>query len=168
LSKFFDKKAKNNISRYILQCVLATVSILVLLLYLNLFTQTSIIASLGATTFIVFTMPSAQPTQYRNLIGGYFNGIIVGIIASKTANLLLLNYAILSQRIFFIILGSLAVGITILIMVITDTEHPPAVGMALSLVLSSWNYKTILFVFSAILLMSAIKKLLESILIDLT
>ncbi|MTI66051.1 MAG: HPP family protein [Firmicutes bacterium] len=166
--ELFDKKAKGNVTRYVLQCSLATVTILIILLFLNLFTQASIIASLGATTFIVFAMPNSTTAQRRNLVGGYLVGIVIGILSNIVATLLISNFLTSTQNFIFILFGSISVGITILTMVITDTEHPPAVGMSLALVLNSWNYKTILFVFCSVILMSLVKRLLRSVLIDLT
>ncbi len=165
--KIYDKKIKKNIKRYFLQCLLATLSILVILLFLNLFIHTTIIACLGATTFIVFAIPNSYGAQPRNLIGGYLCGIIVGIIGSLLSNYLLSSFFIGKERILFIVFGSIAVGLAIFIMVITDTEHPPAAGLALGLVLGSWDYITIIIIICSILLMSGIKKVLGSVLIDL-
>nr|WP_279230329.1 HPP family protein [Thermohalobacter berrensis] len=126
-------------------------------------------ASLGATTFIVFTIPSSYTSQSRNVIGGYIVGIIIGIIF----HLLSLEMASLlkdmSIRVIYIFLGSIAVGITILLMTITNTEHPPAVGMSLGLVLSKWSYITIMTILFCVVFMWLVKILLvkKDLLIDL-
>ncbi|MGO1713214.1 MAG: HPP family protein, partial [Senegalia sp. (in: firmicutes)] len=65
------------------------------------------------------------------------------------------------------ITGALSVGVTSFIMTITNTEHPPAVGMALSLILTPWEFKTLFFVYLCIILMIVVKKLLKKQLIDL-
>lgn len=164
--RVFDEKLKNNIRRYVFQCLLATVTILIILLFLNIFTHTTIIASLGATTFIVFAMPNNPTAKPRNLIGGYLTGIVIGSLSSLLVESVLSNLMI-NGYITYIIFGAVAVGLTILIMVIIDTEHPPAVGLALGLVLGSWNFKIIIILFLAVVLMSIAKYLLRDILIDL-
>ncbi|EOD00690.1 HPP family protein [Caldisalinibacter kiritimatiensis] len=165
--ELFDKKAKESIGRYVLQCALATASILVTLIFINLFTYTTIIASLGATTFIVFTMPSSYPARPRSLTGGYLTGIVIGAMMHLIANLLLTNFFPNYEHIIFTIFGALSVGLSIFIMVVTDAEHPPAAGLALGLVLSDWTYMTLFFVFSAVLIMLGLKKLLKPYLLDL-
>lgn len=52
-------------------------------------------------------------------------------------------------------------------MLVTDTEHPPAAGMSLSLVLNSWNYETLFFIIGAVLTFALIRRLLKPILVDL-
>lgn len=164
--RVFDEKIKNNIGRYIFQCLLATVTILIILLFLNIFTHTTIIACLGATTFIVFAMPNNATAKPRNLIGGYLTGIVVGSLNSLLVESVLSNH-IINSYITYIIFGAVAVGLTILVMVVVDTEHPPAVGLALGLVLGSWNMKIIIILFLAVVLMSVAKHLLRNVLIDL-
>lgn len=54
-----------------------------------------------------------------------------------------------------------------MLMVISDTEHPPASGIALGLVINEWSYLTIIFVISGVLILFFVKKGLRSFLIDL-
>ena len=78
--RFFDKKFRKNVHKCVFQCVLATLTVLAVLVFLNVRTETAIIAALGASAFIVFTMPKTYSSDPRRLIGGYIVGIIVGII----------------------------------------------------------------------------------------
>ena len=59
------------------------------------------------------------------------------------------------------IIAVLTVGISILIMVVTDTEHPPAAGTALGLVITDWTVATVLFVILGALTLSTIHMLLR-------
>ena len=59
------------------------------------------------------------------------------------------------------IIAVLTVGISILIMVVTDTEHPPAAGTALGLVITDWTVATVLFVILGALILSTIHMLLR-------
>lgn len=117
--------------------------------------------------FIVFTMPSRYSAQGRSLLGGYAIGIIIGIIMSLISKFLLNNYFSGQEHNIYIIFGALAVGVAIFLMVITDTEHPPAIGLALGLVLSDWTYRVIVMVVVSVLLLYGIKKILKPYLIDL-
>ncbi len=165
--RILDPKIRHNVHRYILQCALATLTILVVLIFLDVLTRTAIIATLGATAFIVFTMPKSYPSRPRPLIGGYIVGISLGCLCSFLSDSRLMMSILNGHTTSLIVFGALAVGIAILIMALTNTEHPPAAGMSLGLVLNPWDYRTIIFILSAVLLMAAVKRLLRPILIDL-
>jgi CBS-domain-containing membrane protein len=165
--RIFDLKFRKNIVRYILQCTLATVAIFVILLFLDVINETAIIASLGASAFIVFTMPNAYTSKTRPLLGGYIVGIIVGIILNTVAFSSLLASFHLSITLAIAIFGAISVGIAIFIMVATDTEHPPAAGIALGLVLNPWELTTILYIIIAVLLLATLKKVLKPYMLNL-
>ena len=63
--QIFDKKLKKYFPNYILQSLLATITLAIILYFENIFTHTAIIASLGATTFIIFAMPKYTTAQPR-------------------------------------------------------------------------------------------------------
>jgi len=164
----FDEKLKKNLGRYILQCFLATLTILAVLLFLDVLTETAIIAALGASAFIVFTMPKTYSSDMRRLLGGYIVGTSVGIMfhfisISKEAESIFAN-----SSAPLILFGAMSVGIAIFIMAITNTEHAPAAGIALGLVINQWTFMTVLFILIAILWMASVKKLLKSYLMNLT
>ncbi len=75
-----DKKFKKNPFKYISQCVLASLTILAVLLFLDVLNETAIITALGASTLIVFTMPNQYKSDPRRLIGGYFVGLCAGFL----------------------------------------------------------------------------------------
>lgn len=140
---------------------------MLILLLLNLFVYTTIIASLGATTFIIFTMPKAYSANTKNIAGGYTIGIIFGVTFNGLSLLLISKLPGANLHMLYMITGAISVGFTMFAMAITNTEHPPAVGMSLSLVLSPWDFKSLFFVFLSILLMLVVKRLLRKWLIDL-
>jgi CBS-domain-containing membrane protein len=165
--ELLDKKAKQNIWRYILQCTLATCTILAILFFLDVLTETAIIAALGATAFIVFAMPNTYSSDPRRLIGGYIFGIITGFIFNfLSENIGIGNFIGLNTPL--IVFGALSVGMAIFLMAMTNTEHAPAAGVALGLVINRWDYMTIIYILSAILLMALIRKILKSKLMNLS
>ena len=165
--RIIDKKFKHNVAGYILQCGLATLTILIVLVLLDVLTQTAIIAALGASSFIAFTMPTYDVSKPRFLIGGYLVGTSVGCFCHLLSLSPLMVSMFVSPRISSIILGALSVGMAIFLMVITDTEHPPAASVALGLVLNKWDYLTIVSVLCGIILISILKWLLKPVLRNL-
>ena len=165
--RIVDPKVKNNLSKYVFQSLLATVAILLPLIFLDVLNETAIIASLGATAFIVFVRPQTKFSQPRRLFGGYFVGILVGCLFCFLSQCILFH-TLLGQKWSLVIFGALAVGLSIFIMVTTDTEHAPAAGIALGLVINDWDYLTLFFIVSSVILFSLVKRLLISKMIDLT
>lgn len=164
----FDKKFKKNFYFYIVQSILATFSLVIIFYLLNIFTHTAVVASLGATTFIIFAMPNYTTAQPRKVTGGHLIGIIIGIFCLHLSSLnFITDILFISKEMIEVIIPALSVGLSIFIMVITNTEHPPAAGTSLGIVVQGWNYSTILIILITVIILSIIKYLLKSWLKDL-
>ena len=166
--QIIDDKVRTHLGSYIFQCFLATFTLLAVLIFLNVLEETAIIAALGASAFIVFTMPNMYSSDPRRLIGGYIIGIVVGISFYFISNNDFIESLVMSENTSLIFFGALAVGISILLMTVTNTEHAPAAGIALGLVINEWTQITILFIFCAMLWMAGVRKLLKPHLMNLT
>lgn len=148
---------------YVSQSLLATLVVFVVILALNIDNDAVIIASIGATAFIVFAMPNSVTAKSRNVIGGHIVGLACGFIATLIPVPSCINPTI--ARAF---LYALAVGISIFIMVVTDTEHPPAAGTALGIVIRGISPRVTIAVIASALLLSLIHRLFKPHLRDLT
>jgi len=157
---------ESKLRRYLIQCGLAAGTIFVVLLAVDSVFRTDVVATLGATTCIVFAAPRLRSARLRALLGGYLAGIVSGVAWSALHQWIGPSLGPLS---FYgkIVFGALAVGSAVMLMLLTSTVHPPAAGMALSLVVSPWDWRTLLFVLSAVLLLSAARHFLSPKLIDL-
>lgn len=165
--RLIDQKLRIWAGRYVLQCGLAFLTMLLVLIFLDVLSHTAIIATLGATAFIVFAMPTSYPAAPRRLIGGYLVGMLVGGLCCALSTASVLRPLFVDQKVAGIVLGALAVGLAIFLMVASNTEHPPAAGLALGLVLNDWDYLTLLFVLGAVILMAVVRRLLQHWMIDL-
>jgi CBS-domain-containing membrane protein len=161
-----DRLRRDNLNRYLLQCTLASVVVLILLLILDTVTQTVLIAALGASTFIAFAVPRSLQSEPRYMIGGYLVGILVGSsIGTLSASI---HYSdIVTTHVAMIVFGALAMGLAMFVMVITKTEHPPAAALALGLVLNEWGFLTLVVVIVGVIALSICKRLVLPILMDL-
>jgi CBS-domain-containing membrane protein len=162
-----DIKLKSYGFRYLFQCGLAGLSILAVLVAMNHAGHNkAIAASLGSSAFVVFASPNAYSARLRSIIGGNIVGIITGALLS-----LLLSVFIPSVYQGWttprIAAGAVAVSLSMFIMSITDTEHPPAAGLALGIVLGSWNWNNLLVIAAAVTFLGAVKKFFSSKIIDL-
>ena len=157
-----DEEFKRQPVRYLVQSAMAGIVTMVFLSFLDLLTHTGLVAALGATTFLIFTMPHKVSARPRYVIGGYIMGGLGGILTSyafASGGLLPLN------NMFAI--GAIAVGSATLLMVTTNTEHPPAAGMALGLVLQPWDYKTVVYVLGCVCFLCLARHVLKRVMIDL-
>lgn len=118
---------------YVFQSLLATASIFFVLTILDM-DEAVLIASLGATAFVVFALPEKITAFPRNVIGGHFVGLVCGFLGVVVLHLLPVTSNILENAIY-----ALTVGLSIFIMTITDTEHPPAAGTAMGVVVKGFG-----------------------------
>ena len=153
-----DAEFRQHWKSYVLQSMLATVAVFIALYFLSM-QHAVIIASLGATAFIVFAMPENITAQTRNVIGGHIVGLFCGFLFS-----LIPHSSLLSSLLVY----SSAVGASIFIMVVTDTEHPPASGTALGVVMTGITLNVLIAVVLSIIILSVIHRLCKPYLKDLT
>jgi CBS-domain-containing membrane protein len=166
----FDNKLRRHLPRYLLQTLLASAGVLATLLILHAITQAVIAAALGASTFIAFTLPHKDASHPRHLVGGYVCGTLAGLASWRLMTAgggdLLAGAGVAQLPVATF--GALAVGLAMLAMVSTDTEHPPAAGLALGYVLSpDWDWMTVLTVMVGIVTLALIKHALKRTLKDL-
>jgi CBS-domain-containing membrane protein len=152
--------------RYLLQCSLAGLVVLALLLILDAVTQTVLIAALGSSAFIAFAIPRHQHSAPRHLVGGYVVGIAAGCLMASMYHSfdvvsVSLNHALM------IVFAALAMSLAMLGMVVTRTEHPPAAALALGLVLNEWDMLTLGVIIAGVTALSLIKRLILPMLMDL-
>jgi CBS-domain-containing membrane protein len=166
--KIIDSKFRKNIFKYIFQCILATLTVFAVLIFLDVITRPAIITALGASAFIIFTMPNMYSSDPRRLIGGYAVGLFIGIIFFFISNFEVFLGFLENSKMILVIFGAMAVGVSIFLMVVTNTEHAPAAGIALGLVINPWDYITIIFIIIAIIWMASVRRLLKPYLMDLT
>jgi len=163
----FDRRFSKNKLRYLLQCLLATVSAMVVLMVLNTMANKVVIASLGASCFIVFCVPHHRASSSRFLIGGYTVGIAAGTLCYWLAGVPWPDSVSFLQSHSDVIFGGLAIGLAMFLMVVTNTEHPPAASLALGLVLGEWHLLTVAVAMVEIVILCILKKLLKPLLINL-
>ena len=155
-----------NLLRYFLQCGLATIVVLFILLVLDTLTQTVLIAALGASTFIAFAVPRSVHSDPRHMIGGYLIGIVAGGLLGLIEQAIHFHSAAATHQ-EMVVFGALATGVAMFLMVITKTEHPPAAALALGLVLNHWDWPTLAFIMVGITFLSVIKQIVMPFLMDL-
>lgn len=156
--KKIDREFRQHWKNYVLQSILATIAVFIVLYFLSL-QHAVIIASIGATAFIIFAMPNSITAQPRNVIGGQLVGLLFGFLFSQFPH---------STVLYSMIIYSLAVGASIFTMVVIDTEHPPAAGTALGVAITGITLKVFVALSISIILLSLIHVFFKPYIRDLT
>ncbi len=154
---FNFKEFYDNWQHYLLQSILAFLTIFCVLVYMQL-QEIVIVASIGASTFIVFAMPRSIPAKPRNLIGGQISCILIGM---------LFHQFLPEVSLFSALWVAAAVGVAIFAMVVLDFEHPPATGTALSIAIDGIDLKIALAFAGSIIFLSLAHKLFSKHMHDL-
>ena len=143
---------------YLYQSFLAAIVVFVVLLILNI-QNAVVIASIGATAFIVFTMPRNITAKPRRVIGGHLVGLLSGSLCALIPH---------SSTLVSITVYALAVGISICLMVALDVEHPPASGTALGVAITGFSPGVMAAVITSSLVLSLAHHFSKRFLKDLT
>lgn len=142
---------------YLYQSSLAVIVLVIAFLVLTM-EHAVVIASIGATAFIVFTMPKNPTANPRRVIGGHIIGFVSGALASLIPHHMVFSY---------IVIYSLAVGISIFLMVALDFEHPPASGTALGVAITGISINIFIAIITASIIMALAHRYLRRYLRDL-
>lgn len=154
--KKWDRKVRPNWKNYVFQSFLATFVVFLIILALSVDNDAVIIASIGATAFIVFAMPKAVSSQPRHIIGGHLVGLISGLLVSMIPALDIMHETVLTSLIY-----AISVGSCIFMMVISNTEHPPAAGTALGVAINGASWEVVVTIGASAVLLALIHTLFK-------
>jgi len=166
--RFLDRKFAKSPFSYVLQCSLVGACVLILLALLDVQRDGAVVACLGASAFIAFTMPQKRTAAPRVLIGGYVMALVAALLCSCADVLPFvpdLSAAVGGPA--YTLLAGLTVALAVIWMSITNTEHPPAAGLALGLFISGCAARPVLVAMAGICVLSAAKAVLKPYLKDL-
>ena len=154
ISSEFRRLWKN----YLYQSFLADIVLAVIMLALTM-QDAVVIASIGATAFIIFLMPSNITANPRRVVGGHIIGLVSGSLAA-----LILQYTIIS----YVVVYAIVVGLSAFLMVALDFEHPPASGTALGIAITGFHPSVFITVIISSIILSIAHRFLKKYLKDLT
>jgi hypothetical protein len=149
---------KNSWKYYIYQSSIAAMVVLIVFLFLTE-NHAVIVASIGSTAFIVFAMPRSITVEPRRIIGGHMIGVFSGSLFAFIPQLSLFPSAVIF---------ALAVGISIFLMVSTNTDHPPASGTALGIAMGGLTFGVVSAVLLSAVILALSHYFLKAYLRDLT
>lgn len=165
--RILDESFVKSPRSYIVQSILAVIAVLIILAFVEVLTQAAIVAALGASTFIIFAMPHSVVAQPRRLVGGHIVGLVSGLLCYFVFLTGPLDAILGGWKITLWFAGALSVGLSLFLMAITNTEHPPGASTALGIVVQQWSYEVIIFVVVFAVCLAVTRRLLQKFLRDL-
>ncbi len=162
-----DRKFRLYWKSYLFQCGLSMVALLVILLVVDVVLRAAIVVAIASTAFIIFIAPHSQASSPRRVIGGHVVAVVVGTVLSLVYLVPEWGEVVSTSNLVRDLVAVLSVGLSTLLMVLTDTEHPPAAGTALGLVVVGWAPSSVVFVLVGTLILSGTHLLLRPYLKDL-
>ena len=156
--RLFDPKIRTHTRWYVFQCLLAAVTLAIILSIVDAVDRAVIVAAIGSTAFVLFVTPHSPMARPRHVIGGHLVALLVGTAAALLP---------IETALHFAIEGSLAVGVALFLMAATDTEHGPAAGTALAVVIGGFSWSLAALLGASVFVMVAAHWLLQKRLHDL-
>lgn len=162
-----DPEFRRSYKQYIFQAVLATVAMAVILLFVGSLSSAAIAAGLGSSVVGIFINPTGATARLRAVIGGHLMALILGSVFSLILFTGSIETFTADHSQFHAMMMALSVGLLILVMAVTDTEHPPAAGIAIGMASRDWTPEVFVAILGALVLLAAIKLALKRHLHDL-
>ncbi|MCI0437721.1 MAG: HPP family protein [Chloroflexi bacterium] len=157
----WDKDFPSKIPHFIFQIGLATVSLMIILTVESGLFRAAIVVAVASTAFTIFVFPNSVVSTPRRTIGGHAVAVVCGLTFAALLMIPPLAELARDERIFKDILAALAVGLSMALMVATDTEHPPAAGTALGLVVHGMSVSAVVFILSSAIILSIVRIVLR-------
>lgn len=152
-----DSKFLKHWRKYLIQSPYAVTTVFFIIITLS--NSPVIIASIGATAFIVFAMPNNIATEPKRIIGGHFLGFFIGSCFAV--------FQFMDVVLFKVLWFLLLLGIAILFMVVLELEYPLAAGTALGMTLIAYSSTSVMTIFIRVLFLAIVGHLSKPYLKDL-
>lgn len=119
-------------------------------------------STLASSSYIVFCAPQAVVAKPQKIIGAYIIAMLCGEAMRQLANvvcnvILSCHLGGLTYLHVFEIAAGVSVGIALLLMILFKSEHPPAAGLAVVMVLDIRNWAALAIILSGAIVLSLIR-----------
>jgi hypothetical protein len=125
-------------------------------------------SSLGSSAFLAFVAHDTVMARAPRMIWGYVLGIIVGVLVSIAVHYVDGCHAeICTLTSTYAVGAGVAALLLMLLMNMFDCQHPPAIGIAIGVILRGWTWYGLLIVMVFVLWIALLRKVLRPYLINL-
>ena len=167
LPHVLDQYIHSKWAHYGAQCGMATLSLILILIIGDTILKTAIVVGIASSAFTVFVIPDSVAATPRTVIGGHLVAGIVGALISYSLQIPGIEAYNHQTNYILEIAAAISVGVGIFFMVVTNTEHPPAAGTSLGLVIYGFDWTSVVFILGGALLLSGVRLALRPRMINL-
>ena len=164
---FIDPQFRRQPRHYFVQGGLATIGMFAVLLFVDSFSDAALVAALGASVVIIFVHPTSKLGAPRALVGGHLLGLLVGSVFSMILFAPPVSGILEGVDALRDLVLAASVGAVIILMAITDTEHPPAGGTVLGMSTRVFDPSIFAIIIGAVIVLAVMKRILRRYLRDL-
>ncbi len=161
-----DRHFRRRWQRYLLQATLAAATLAAVISVQDNLTNVAIVTAIASSAFIIFTHPQSPMSSPRRVLGGHLVAIIVGLIIGVLVHDLANEPY--EASLITDVAAAIGVGIVMLLMAATDTEHPPAAGTVLGLILAPDPLSNGVLIVAAAVALTSVRTVFRGWLIDLS
>ena len=144
---------------------------LTILVFTDSIADAALAAGLGSSVIIVFVHPTSKTAQVRHIVGGHILALVIGAAFASLFFVPALGEHPPAWTLGHIVLHdigpALSLGVLILAMALTDTEHPPAAGTVLGMAFRPWDLEAVLVIIAAVAILGIFRGTLGNRLKDL-
>jgi SAM-dependent methyltransferase len=160
-----DRHFRRRWQRYLLQATLAAATLALVIGLQDNLTNVAIVTGIASSAFIIFISPHSRMSNPRRVLGGHLVAIVVGLAIGAIVH----DWAgePYASSLVTDVAAAVGVGVVMLLMAATDTEHPPAAGTVLGLTLAPSPLSNGLLVVVAALALTSVRAIFRRWLIDL-
>jgi SAM-dependent methyltransferase len=161
-----DRHFRRRWQRYLLQAGLAAATLAAVVALEETLTNAAIVTAIASSAVIIFISPHSRMSSPRRVLGGHLIAILVGLVIGAIVH----DWAgePFASSLVTDVAAAVGVGVVMLLMAATDTEHPPAAGTVLGLVLAPNPLSNGLLVIAAALALTGVRTVFRPWLIDLS
>lgn len=167
-----DPKLARNLRRYLAQVGVAALALMLALWGADLLTgalaaRAVLVAAVASTAFVLFISPHSGSAAPRHVVGGHGLAVAVAAPFAFFAGGISEGAFITGLSLLFGVYAAVAVGLAMLVMAATNTEHAPAAGTALAVVAHGFDWTLVVFIAAAVASLAAVHRLLRNWMRDL-
>ncbi len=165
--KRIGRRFRRGWKHYLRQSGLCALALLLIMLAVDVVAHAALVVAIASSAFIVFVMPHRRESAPRRVVGGHLIAVVIGAAIALLEEIPAITALTEQSHVVVDLLAVLAVGLSVLVMVVTKTAHPPAAGTALGLVVEGYAASSVLFVLVGAIILALAHRLLRPRLIDL-
>jgi CBS-domain-containing membrane protein len=156
--RWIDPKFTHSWRAYVGQSAIAAGLLWIVLLTEDIIANGVVIAAIASSVAIVFLVPHSVASAPSRILGGHLAAVVAAYVVVSIG--LGVPGSVAGAAWFVDLSGALSLGLVVLLMAVTNTEHPPAAGSALGLAVRHTPLEAVLFIITAAVIVAAARVVL--------